>query len=139
VLYASLADITAVFGPLTPAQQTAATQLLRFAGALVRQQVPRLEDRLNDDTLDPDALAAVVTAMVVRVLQNPDGRRQGSRSIDDFSESWTIDAALSTGALYLSDVERSSLLAVGTARTVRSVRTVAHGERWPVWSAQIRP
>jgi hypothetical protein len=131
VPYASLDDVTDLFGPLSQDQQLTTVRLLEFAGAIVRQQVPRVDARLLDGTMEPDALAAVVTAMVVRVLRNPDGRRQGSRSIDDFSESWTIDAALSTGALYMSDAERSSLLPVGVARTVRSVRTLAHGEVWP--------
>jgi hypothetical protein len=129
-VYASLDDIADLYGPLTQEQQLKSVRLLEFAGALVRQQVPRVDERLLDGTMEPDALAAIVTAMVVRVLRNPDGRRQGSRSIDDFSESWTIDAALSTGALYLSDAERASLLPVGAARTVRSVRMVAHGELW---------
>lgn len=131
--YASAADVALLYGPFTPEQTSKAARLLDFAEALVRQQVPGVDARLLADTLDPDALASVVTAMVGRVMQNPFGRRQGTRTIDDYSESWTVDEAMASGGLYLSDGERVSLMPVGTSRKVRTVRTRAHGEDWPSW------
>lgn len=126
-MYSSLDDVEILLRPtlgraLTVDEAGKVMLLLQHAAGKLRQQVPQLDQRLAAGTLDPTAVAAVSTAMVHRVMLNPDGRRTASESIDDFSRSWTVDAALSTGALYVSDDELAGLapapahLRVGTIR-----------------------
>jgi hypothetical protein len=110
VPYASTTDVSALYGPLTGDQLTKTVRLLEFASALVKQQVPLVDERLADGSLSADAVASVITAMVVRVLRNPEGRRQVTESAGPFSESWAIDQAVSSGVLYLSETERAALM-----------------------------
>lgn len=119
--YATPDDVTAIFGSVTD-QTAKVDKLLDFAAALLRTRVPQLQARLDAGTLDDVVVVSVVTAMVVRVLRNPLGYRQGSQTIDDYSTSWTVDQAVSSGALYVSDIEVADLapptagLRVGTLR-----------------------
>jgi hypothetical protein len=131
VPYATLSDVADLYLPelMTAEERVKAVWLLDKASALVKQQVARVDERLADLTLSADAVAAVVTAMVVRVLRNPDGRRQVSQRIDDYENSWTVDQALSSGALYLSETEFASIAPRRASRTVRSLRLIAHGDR----------
>lgn len=86
---------------LSAGQSAAAPYLLTDAWAIIRARIPGLEARLTAATLDVALVVQVETAMVLRVLSNPDGKRQ--EAIDDYS--WTRDNAVSTGLMYLSDAE----------------------------------
>lgn len=86
-------------------------------------------DRTIDTRLTAGSLVAadvtdVVVAMTLRVLGNPEGKKQ--EAIDDYS--WTRDAAVSAGALYVTDAELASLAAPRTTGTRNSVRLIAYGE-----------
>jgi hypothetical protein len=85
---------------LTAAERAKVPALLADASAIMRREVPGL-----DNPAPPDTAAGVCCAMVLRVVTNPEGKRQ--QSIDDYS--YTIDSARSTGALYLSEDERELL------------------------------
>jgi hypothetical protein len=102
---ASIPDLEARFRPLSAAESAVADALLQDAWAIMRAQVPSLESRLLGGSLDLFAVVAVQTAMVLRVLRNPNGVRQWS--VDDYSE--TRDTALSSGALYLDPAEADLL------------------------------
>lgn len=78
--------------------------------------------RLTAATLDEADVIDVVTSMALRVLGNPQGKRQ--EAIDDYS--WTRDSAVSAGLLYVTSDELASLAAPG-GRT-NSVRLVAYGD-----------
>lgn len=81
-----------------------------------------IETRLDDGTLAFESVVDVVAAMALRVLGNPQGKRQ--EAIDDYS--WTRDSAVSAGLLYVTPEELASLAASG-GRT-NSVRLVAYGD-----------
>lgn len=83
--------------------------------------------RVAAGTLDPAIVASVIEDMVVRVVKNAKGLRQFS--IDDFSA--TIDTALSSGALYLSDDERARLCPSRAGGRVGSVRIGVPAWRLP--------
>jgi hypothetical protein len=83
-----------------------------------------IESRMADASLATEDVVDVVTAMTLRVLGNPQGKRQ--ESIDDYS--WTRDNAVSAGLLYVSDDELNMLKVPGAVRRTRSVRLVAYGE-----------
>jgi hypothetical protein len=113
-MYSSVADVATMLqrevSDLTIGEADKITLLLQNAAALLQVQVPQLDARIAAGSLDADVVAAVSTAMVHRVMLNPDGRRQNTVSVDDASTSWTVDVAVSTGALYLSDQERAVLM-----------------------------
>lgn len=83
-----------------------------------------IETRLADASLPTEDVVDVVTAMALRVLGNPQGKRQ--ESVDDYS--YTRDSAVSAGLLYVTDDELNMLKVPGAARRTRSVRLVAYGD-----------
>lgn len=93
-------------------ERSAATQWLDDAWGIVLDEIPGVVRRLalpesDASHLRQESVARVMVAMVIRVLRNPDARRQLGE--DTFQE--TVDAAVSTGQLYISEVERGRLLA----------------------------
>jgi hypothetical protein len=93
-------------------EESAATQWLDDAWGIVQDEIPGVIRRMALNEADPshlrrESVARVMVAMVIRVLRNPDARRQLGE--DTFQE--TVDAAVSTGQLYISEVERGRLLA----------------------------
>lgn len=84
---------------LTEDEEEKAPALLADASAIMRARFPSL------DTTPAPTVVGVCCAMVLRVLQNPLGKR--SEAIDDYS--YTIDSARSAGELYLTAAEESQL------------------------------
>ena len=119
-------DIAARWRTLTTEETAVAQALLDDAWAILIARDPSIDTRVSADppTLDAALVRAVVSAMVLRVLRNPDGKRQ--ESIDDYS--WTRDNSVSAGALYVSDDELDLLAAPYVATTRGSVRLVAYGD-----------
>ncbi|MFJ9628090.1 Gp19/Gp15/Gp42 family protein [Streptomyces sp. NPDC101175] len=97
---ATLEDIGNRLGrDLTAEEQRRATANLEDATALILDRFPQYEAA-------PTAVSKkVACAMVLRVLTNPDGKRQ--ESIDDYS--YTVDSSRSRGEVYLSDEEMDEL------------------------------
>lgn len=94
---------------LTTVETTWAGVALEDAFAQIVQQVPDVDTRLTTEPVDLSFKRLVVqvqVAMVLRVLKNPDGVLE--QSIDDYRRR--LDAAVSSGALYLSAAERDLLL-----------------------------
>lgn len=93
-------------------ERSAASQWLDDAWGIVQDEIPGVVRRMALDTGDPshlrkESVARVMVAMVIRVLRNPDARRQLGE--DTYQE--TVDAAVSSGQLYISETERGRLLA----------------------------
>lgn len=92
---------------LSVQESTVGSTLLEDAWAIVTTRIPGLPVRL--DAAGSEGLRSVVVqvlcAMVLRVLNNPDGKFK--ETIDDYS--YQLDSAVSTGALYLSDAEADLL------------------------------
>jgi len=114
------ASVAGRWRPLTAAELTLATQLLKDAEAIITARLPTLAARVTAGTLTSSLIEAVQVAMVLRVMQNPEGKRQ--ESIDDYS--WTRDNAVSSGLLYLGEDELARLLP-GRVRA-RSVILLTH-------------
>lgn len=106
-----IADLEARWRPLTAAEATVAASLLEDAWQILLARVPLMQSRMDATTLDPALVVAVESAMVLRVLRNPDGKRQ--ESIDDYS--WTRDNAVSAGLLYVTDDEAVLLSPTGAS------------------------
>lgn len=93
-------------------EETAATQWLDDAWGIILDEIPGVEYRLALPEDDPsrlrkDTVARVMVAAVIRVLRNPDARRQLGE--DTFQE--TIDQAVSSGQLYITETERGRIVA----------------------------
>lgn len=93
-------------------EESAATQWLDDAWGIIQDEIPGVVRRLALDVTEPahlreDSVARVMVAMVSRVLRNPDARRQLGE--DTYQE--TVDQAVSSGQLYISETERGRLLA----------------------------
>ena len=102
---ADIADLEALWRPLGPDEIAGAAAWLDAAWAVLKIESPGIEQRVDAGTIDPAVVRTVMCSMVLRVLRNPDGRRQGAESIDDYSTSWTLDDRVSSGALYVSPIE----------------------------------
>ncbi|MFJ2007405.1 hypothetical protein [Streptomyces chartreusis] len=97
---ATLADIADRLGrDLTAEETRRATANLADATALILGRFPQYA------SAPTDVCTKVCCAMVLRVLTNPDGKRQ--ETIDDYS--YTIDSSRSRGEVYLSDDEADEL------------------------------
>ena len=115
---AAVADVEAVWRPLTSDEALRAESLLRFASAVVRRHVPSVDDRITAATLDADLVSGVVATMVTRAMKNPDGLV--ARSVEDYTERYAdARAGLSLTA------DELALLAPPTAARTSSVRLVA--------------
>lgn len=90
---------------LSDTETRQAPSLLDDATAIITDRFPQYA------TAPTPASTAVCCAMVLRVLRNPGGHR--SEQIDDYS--YTVDSALSTGQLYLTDGEIDTLTPVRTS------------------------
>lgn len=114
---AEVTDVAKRWRPLSDAEAIVAAALLEDAWRIVKQRLPGIEQRMDDydpdadppEGLDPALVVQVLVAMVLRVLKNPEAKRQ--ESIDDYS--YLRDNAVSSGMLYLSDDELDLLAGLG--------------------------
>lgn len=108
---AAVVDLEARWRPLTGQERTNAQTFLVDAWAYLTAELPTLDQRLTDGEVSDELVTAAVCAMVLRVLRNPDGKRQ--ESIDDYA--WTRDQAVSAGLLYATSDELARLSGGTTA------------------------
>lgn len=120
---ATTSDIVARFRLLTEAETTKTEAYLDDAWWLLTGRLPNLEANMTAATVSTGNVVRVVSAMVIRVLQNPEGLLE--EEIDDYRKR--RDALTSTGALTVSDAELADLTPGSTRRT-NSVRLVAYGD-----------
>lgn len=97
-------DVQARWRPLTEAEQQQATVRLADASALVRAYRPDVDQHLADDSYRATVLRVTAEA-AVRVLRNPAGIKQESIG----TRSYTLDASVAGGALYLTEHEQAAL------------------------------
>lgn len=102
-------------------------KLIDKAELRILARVPDLADRIAATTTSLAAVASVVEDMVLRVAANPEGKK--SESIDDYS--WSLDASVSSGRLYLSDEELELLIPTTRPRSVGTIRIGVPSWRLP--------
>lgn len=101
--------------------------LIAKAGREIARKVPNLAARLAAGRVTETDVRDVIEAMVVRVVRNPSGYRQ--IGIDDFQA--TVDSALSTGALRLTDDEHLALAGPRKTRRFGTARLYMPAHRLP--------
>lgn len=92
-------DVAAGWRPLSTEEAAVADVLCSRASAMLRTSVLGIDTRVTADDDYKEVVVSVVAEMVKRVLVNPECRR--TDGVDD--ASWTLDQAVSTGALYISE------------------------------------
>lgn len=96
------------FRTLTQGELDVGDTLLDDAWAIMLTAKPNVNDRLNvtpKDTVFEALVIQILCAMVMRVLNNPEGKLEESQ--DDYR--YRLDSAVSSGALYISDSELARL------------------------------
>lgn len=91
-------DIEKVWRPLTPAESAVVPGLSNRAWLRIIAKVPDVYTSGIDEAIIQD----VMVSMIIRVLKNPDSARIISESIDDSTDSRTLDSAISSGEMYVS-------------------------------------
>lgn len=105
------ADIEKVWRHLTPAEAATVQGLSNSAWIRVVATVPGIESFMDvvppatEPLVPMEAVQDVMASMIIRVLKNPDSARIISESIDDYTDGRTLDAAISSGELYVSAFE----------------------------------
>lgn len=127
-------DIEHRLGSL-PAEEEVVSALIEDAWTMLLANVSTVEERLADETLSTDLVVLVVSAMVIRVLRNPDGYR--SEKSDDYA--YTRDDAVSSGALYISAEEIALLTAPGVhgaAFTITPFGEPGYSTEFDAWATE---
>lgn len=123
----TVADLEARWRPLTFDEQIVAQSLLDDAWAVLAARLTTLDARVTTGAVAAGAVVAVVSAMALRVLRNPEGLVQYNRSIDDYTEGGRRADAVADGFLYATSAELALLRPVMTGSR-RSVPLSAHGD-----------
>jgi Phage protein Gp19/Gp15/Gp42 len=120
---ATVDDIEARWRPLSDQERTNAQAFLEDAWWLILGRRPSLEADMTAGTVAMGNAVRVVSAVVLRLLRNPEGL--ASESIDDYT--YRRDSLTSSGALHITPDE---LADITPGRAVkRSVRLVVHGDK----------
>ena len=105
------ADIEKVWRPLVTGEAALVPGLSNRAWLRIKARFPDIEvtTSIVPPALEPvisvDIVRDVMASMIVRVLKNPDSLRIRSESIDDHTDAATLDAAISSGEMYLTPDE----------------------------------
>ena len=104
---AEVHDVEAGWRPHSQPETTVAVTLLDRASAIIRNHVAGVDARVAADANFATLARGVAADMVKRVLVNPEAVK--SFTIDDYTR--VRDQAVSSGWLYLSDMEQAQLTA----------------------------
>jgi hypothetical protein len=106
---ATPADVVARWRPLSAQETTNAQTFLDDAWRMLKRKTkdmsPSLDTQIGTDADLRAEVVRVLATAVLRVMRNPDGKRE--ESIDDYS--WKLDESVSAGLLYISDEELADI------------------------------
>jgi hypothetical protein len=108
---ANTGDLESRWRSLSDQEELNGETFLDDAWRMLRRRITTIvADMAADTTGDLQAeVVRVMATAVLRVMMNPEGKRQ--EAIDDYS--WTRDQAVSAGLLYFTDDELNALIADG--------------------------
>lgn len=112
--FADVSDVEAIWRALSDDEIQLAASWINEASQQLRDEVPDVDgldvdERITAGSLSAATVRSVVARMVRRVMMNPEGARQRAQSIDDYSESVTVDSSLSSGEMFISARELKRL------------------------------
>ena len=102
-------DIERRWRPLTTTEAATIQGKSDDAWTRIVATIPGIEANLATAAVTEATVKSVMVSMIVRVLKHPDSARTVQQSIDDSSESRTLDQAVSSGELYVTDYEAGLL------------------------------
>ena len=109
--YATVSDVEVRYGrTLTTAESAQVTAWIDDLESEILERIPTLEALIALGRPTTATLKRVISAAIIRKLQNPSGLRTRTVAIDDYSTTETVDSANSAGYLGLTDDEWSLLL-----------------------------
>lgn len=106
--------------PLTAPEAEQVAEWVEDLEADIRERIADLDDRLLVASYARTVKRVIAETVVVKV-RNPEGLRQFTSSIDDYSVTKTVDKANSAGRLEISEEDWAKLLpaTAGDAFTIR--------------------
>jgi hypothetical protein len=119
---ATIADIEARWKPLSDQQVTNASAYLDDAWWMLLGRRPNLETDISEGTVTAGNVIRVVSAMVLRILKNPEGK--ASEQIDDYK--YTRHELIAQGLLSVTSDELADI--TPGRRRRRSIRLVKDGD-----------
>lgn len=109
--YATVSDVEVRYGrTLTTAEAAQVGAWIDDLESEILERIPLLESLVVAGRPTVSTLRRVISAAIIRKLQNPQGLRTRTVAIDDYSTTETVDAANSAGYLGLTEDEWSLLL-----------------------------
>lgn len=123
---ATVDDVAALryWRPLSDLESSGAAVLLEHAWSLVLGRRPLLDSWVTAGSVSEANVRRVLASMVVRVLENPQGKSE--ESIDDYR--YKRDSLISAGVLSVTSDELADLTPATAGSRRRSVRLVTHGD-----------
>lgn len=100
--FATAQDVADLWRPLSSAETARADHLVVVASAMIRHDVPLVDQWIADGLLDPVLPKQVVVNMIERVLRNPTGMKQVQQTAGPFSSGGSWDTDQVGGRLYLT-------------------------------------
>lgn len=100
--YASSSDVQDRLGrTLTDDETTQVEALLTDVEVLIKTKVPDLDEKIDDNEIDPAVVVMIEANSVIRLIRNPNGYTSES----DGSYSYQINWRLASGSLEILDKE----------------------------------
>lgn len=131
--YATVSDVEVRYGrTLTASESAQVTAWIDDLEAEILERIPNLAELIVAGRPTAATLKRVISAAIIRKLQNPSGLRTRTVAIDDYSTTETVDAANSAGYLGLTDDEWSLLLP-GSSGDAFTIRPYGAPDVYPDW------
>lgn len=135
--YTTIEDVVARYGrTLTAGETTQVDEWMQDLSADIRLRIPDVWERMLLSNDYSRLVVRVIAETIIAKLRNPEGLRQRTVSVDDFSETKTIDSTNSSGRLSISDDDWTLLLPAtsGDAFTIRTMPAPGYADGWnPRW------
>lgn len=133
--YATVEDVSVRLGrALTTAESAQVAAWLDDLEAMILTRVADFAGQVALGNPPAGVVRSVFATAVIRMLRNPEGLRQHTESIDDYSITKTIDSSASAGSLYLTD-EEWNLLAPGASGDAFTITPYGASDSNGYWSS----
>lgn len=131
------ADITSRWvGPGVPTDTDLVEALISDAEQIIIASYPRIQARIDDESLPIERVVFVVSQMVSRTLRNPEGLTSWQQATGPFSQSRTFNASDNSLGIYLSDSEMKLLgpTISGKAFEINLAPNATSASNYGVWN-----
>ena len=144
---ATVAQLEAIYRPLTDTERPVVTALLARASRILRARMPDVDARIAAGTLDAELVADVVSAAVLRTVRgrgidDPDRPALRAETVGPFRRDFDTSVATASVELAFTAGELALLAPPSTGRSRASTITVRAGlpgsPYAPPWGGRVR-